>query len=91
MEKVEAEIVLDSFKYERYFPNSKLVDRFQKHERQIEAIRAGTPLFNVFAELWFKENEIAWKYSYKVTLKNSLSKHILPVFGEMPVSLIKKV
>ncbi len=90
MEKVEAEIVLDTFEYERYFPNSKLVERFKKHERQVEAIRAGTPLFSEFTELWFKENEIAWKYSYKSTLRNSLDKHILPVFGEMPVSVISK-
>ena len=48
------------------------------------------PLFDEFAALWFSQNDIGWKYSYRVTVGNALDKHLLPVFGERPVSKIKK-
>ena len=90
MDRIEAEKLLGTFEYANYFPNSKRLDQFQSIERKkVNAIH-GIPFFSDFTELWFKENEIAWKHSYKVTLRNSLKKHILPVFGEMPVSIISK-
>ncbi|MDA0758983.1 MAG: tyrosine-type recombinase/integrase [Proteobacteria bacterium] len=40
------------------------------------------PSFGVFAKKWYSENEIRWKHSYKQTLRSSLDKHVLPVFGD---------
>jgi len=90
LDRIEAEIVLGIFDYKKFFPTSKMVSKFRKQELSLEAIQADSPLFEGFTKLWFKENEVAWKYSYKTTLRNSLDKHILPVFGEIPVSVIKK-
>ena len=90
LERIEAEIILGIFDYKKYFPRSKMVAKFKKQELGIKAIQAESPLFSDFTELWFKENEVLWKHSYKITLRNSLDKHILPVFGETPVSLITK-
>ncbi len=90
MNRIEAEITLGSFTYSDYFPNSKYVERFAKHKRKLEMVTAGTPLFSAFTEVWYSENEIGWKHSYKQTLRNSLDKHILPVFGELVISQIKK-
>jgi len=90
LERIEAEIVLGVFDYAKYFPNSKMVVKFRKQELNVKADLADSPLFSVFAEVWFSENEIAWKPSYKTTLQHSLKKHILPVFGDAPVSQIKK-
>ncbi len=90
MDRIEAEKLLGTFEYVKYFPNSKRLDKFQAIERKKVNSIHGVPFFEDFTKLWFKENEIAWKYSYKSTLRNSLDKHILPVFGEMPVSVISK-
>ena len=90
LERIEAEIVLGVFDYAKYFPNSKMIAKFRKQELSIKVKQADSPLFSVFAETWFSENEIAWKPSYRTTLRNSLNKHILPVFGDAPVSQISK-
>jgi integrase len=48
------------------------------------------PLFKDFAEQWFAECQVSWKHSYKITLRTSLDKHVLPAFGASPVGAIKK-
>ena len=90
LDRIEADILLGSFDYARYFPKSKNLDRFSAHEARISNNNAGTPLFKDFTTLWYSENEIGWKHSYKETLKSSLDKHILPAFGECAISTIKK-
>ena len=90
MDRIEAEKLLGTFEYANYFPNSKRLKKFRVIEqKKLNAIH-GVPFFSDFTKLWFKESEIAWKHSYKTTLRNSLDKHILPVFGELPVSVITK-
>ncbi len=90
MDRIDAEILLRTFDYAKYFPNSVHLSKFRVIESKRVELVDGMPLFRVFTEIWFSENEIGWKHSYKATLRNSLDKHILPVFGEVPVSLIKK-
>ena len=90
LERVEAEILLGTFSYEAYFPKSKRVAEFKQHEQLINQAQSDTPLFREFAETWWNENEISWKHSYRITLRASLDKHVLPAFGEIPVSHITK-
>ena len=90
MDRIDAEILLRTFDYAKYFPNSVHLSKFQAIKNKRIELVDGIPLFKSFTEIWFSENEIGWKHSYKATLRNSLDKHILPVFGETPVSLIKK-
>ncbi len=90
LERIEAEIVLGSFDYKQYFPQSKMVAKFRRQELAIEATKADSPIFDEFTKTWFSENEIAWKPSYRATLHNSLEKHILPRFGERVLSCINK-
>lgn len=90
MDRIDAEILLRTFDYSKYFPNSTHLAKFEQIEYKRIEIVDGVPLFRAFTEVWFGENEIAWKYSYKVTVRNSLDKHILPEFGDRPVSIIKK-
>ncbi len=88
VQRMEAEMILGTFQYSEYFPNSKLAAQFAEHDQRIERQQASTPTFQAFSETWFAENEIGWKHSYKETLRNSLSKHLLPAFGEVPVGQI---
>ena len=90
LERVEAEILLGTFDYAAYFPNSDRVKQFKEHdERRVQA-QSDTPTFSDFSDLWFSENEIGWKHSYRITLRSSLDKHILPAFGTQPVSHITR-
>jgi integrase len=90
MDRIDAEILLRTFDYAKYFPNSIHLAKFRIIESKRIELVDGMPLFKIFTEIWFSENEIGWKHSYKATLRNSLDKHILPMFGAVPVSLIKK-
>jgi integrase len=90
LEKIEAEILIGSFSYEAYVPKSKRIAQFKQHEQLIKREQSDTPTFSDFADTWWNENEIAWKHSYRITLRASLDKHILPAFGEIPVSHIAK-
>ncbi|AQA18153.1 site-specific integrase [Halioglobus japonicus] len=90
LERIEAEVLLGSFKYENYFPNSDRVGEFRQHENRIEQVQADTPTFSDFSQTWFDENEVSWKHSYRTTLRSSLDKHVIPAFGEIPVSHITR-
>ena len=90
LERMEAEILLGTFNYAAYFPNSKRAAFFERNEEQLARNKADEPLFKDFAEQWFAECQVGWKHSYKITLRTSLDKHILPTFGASPVCVIKK-
>ncbi len=90
MERIEAEILLGSFDYATYFPESKLASQFKERDKRKAQLQSDTPPFKEFSETWWNENEVSWKHSYRITLRASLDKHILPAFGEMPVSHIAK-
>ena len=90
MERIEAEILLGSFNYGDYFPKSKLAIQFKDTEQRIEEVQSDTPTFKDFSQTWFDENEVGWKHSYRTTLRSSLDKHVIPAFGEMPVSHITR-
>ena len=90
LERIEAEITLNTFDYSNYFPNSAYVAKFREHQQKLDGYSLNSPAFLSFAKTWFLENEVRWKPSYINTLKNSLDKHILPVFGKSPVSSVTK-
>lgn len=90
MERIEAEIVLNQFEYEKYFPKSVHLEKFENINQKHAQLVDGIPTFSEFSVTWFQENEVLWKHSYKATLRNSLDKHILPRFGNEIVSKIQK-
>ena len=106
LSKIEGEISVGEFVYERYFPDSTLLDRLKGKVQNSsqEKVPAGTstrqvivdapasnaPLFSTFAEEWFEENSIRWKRSYRDTLRGTLNHHLLPNFGEIKVDRITK-
>ena len=90
MERIEAEILLGTFDYAEYFPKSKNGTKFKEQEQRVQQLQSDTPTFSDFSDLWFSENEIGWKYSYQITLRSSLDKHVLPAFGAQPVSHIAR-
>lgn len=49
-----------------------------------------TPLFREFCSLWITENEPRWRASTRESVVGTINKHLLPRFGDRPVSLITK-
>ncbi|MFT4824849.1 MAG: integrase [Halioglobus sp.] len=62
VERVEAEILLGTFDYAAYFPNSDRVAQFNDHDARKVQVQSDTPTFSDFSDLWFSENEVSWKY-----------------------------
>ncbi len=63
MKKIEAEILLDSFDYGAYFPNSKLKTKFadidqKKRNSKTYHSSPDTPRFEDFANTWLSEMKI---------------------------------
>ena len=90
MEKIEAEIALGLFDFENYFPESPRVDEFKATARKVARLRDGIPTFKEFAETWFRECEVGWRYSHKETVRRDLENHLKPQFGELLVHEISK-
>ena len=88
LKKIEAEITLDTFDYQRYFPNSKLAAKFDQATTPQSATE--TLLFGDFAWEWFEEMQIGWKASHQETIRIILNRHLIPAFGDQAVSRITK-
>ena len=92
---IEAEIMLDQFDYGKYFPNSTRVAQFQELQQRKQTAShhfnsADAPTLLAFSKIWFSEKEIEWRKSHKESVEGILESHILPAFGKMKISVIKK-
>lgn len=89
--RIEAEITLGQFEYERYFPNSSMLGKFNRIA-QARRVYSGEakPLFRLFAQEWFDEMQLQWRHSYKVTIDGLIKRRLIPHFGEKEVSDITK-
>lgn len=90
LERIEAEITLDTFDYSKYFPKSKRAAHFTEHDRRKDRLKSEVPTFREFAEVWYKESEISWRRSYKAKMRMTLDKYLLPAFGEIPLDQFDK-
>lgn len=97
LKKIEAEIILGTFEYGQYFPNSPMVGQFGEGWREgavvvgkEEAKAPSTPFLKDFAEEWFHENEVRWKTSYTGMVRSTLKVYLIPHFGEMETGRITK-
>ena len=89
--RIEAEIALNTLDYRRYFPQSPLARRFEAPAAGTAAAAGeATPTFGAFAEVWFREREIEWTHSHRVTTRVTLDAHLLPAFGDQLLSAIDK-
>ncbi len=90
LEHIEAEIILGTFDYSKYFPNSPRATQFAERERKIAAAQSETVAFYEFAELWFEEMAVQWRNSHRKNMRVTLDKYLLPAFGANQVDEITK-
>lgn len=92
---IDAEILMNSFEYAKYFPNSKMLEKFAELNQRKQTASTyfnsvEAPTVNEFSEIWFAEKEVEWRKSHKESIKGILESHIIPAFGKMKISVIKK-
>nr|WP_320116532.1 DUF3596 domain-containing protein [uncultured Desulfuromonas sp.] len=90
LKRIDAEIMLEQFDYERYFPKSKMLEKLARQERLLSCGSRDDPLFKDFVEEWLFENEVRWKKSYAGNIRGILKNYLLKRFGEKKVSCITK-
>jgi len=99
LERVETEIAVGSFDYVKTFgkalPDAKAFPMEASGASVNEAASASapsgpTPALSEFANLWYAENEIQWRRSYRITQRGALDKYVIPYFGDRPVGEITK-
>ena len=90
VERMEAEILLKTFDYAKYFPDSPKVDRFREIDKRVARAKSGVPTFREFAEIWFVENAIGWRHSHKVSVRGTLDLRLIPCFGDSLLDEIGK-
>ncbi|OCH78399.1 hypothetical protein A6E14_18040 [Vibrio genomosp. F10] len=95
LQRIDAEITLGSFDYGKYFPSSKLKDRFDKIE---ERERASTeyfsspvsPKFEEFVSIWLSEMKVTWSKGHYMDVAGVIDKYLLPTFGHKKLVPLKK-
>lgn len=103
LKKIEEDIEANNFEYRRYFPNSKLAEKFdspQTIRSQISLatqqafmaapVMVDTPLFRDFAEQWFNEFSVGWRRTYISTVRQIIDSRLIPAFGDKAVSNIRR-
>ena len=100
--KIETEISLGTFDYQRFFPGSKNAEKFDdgilsdNRDAATEAsgsagvTTSNTPLFSEFVEIWFAEKVVEWRHSHRINIRSDLDKVLIPRFGEKAVGNIFK-
>lgn len=89
-ERLEAQITLGQFDFCKTFPNSPRCAYFTKLAEREAVLRAGCPLLSDFAEQWYQEKSAEWRTSQQETIRDILDCHLLPHFGNQPLSVIDK-
>ena len=82
IERMEAEILLKTFDYANYFPNSPKIDLFKAIERKVSQVQKSIPTFREFTEIWFVECAVGWRQSNKEVVRRNIDNHLTPRFGD---------
>ncbi len=92
LQKIEAEILLGSFVYGNYFPNSSMVQKFDViTNRKLAVNSAGRlPTFEEFSQIWLAEMAISWRVSYAKTMDILVKNRLIPYFDKKEVDSITK-
>jgi integrase len=92
MDRIDAEIKLGTFIYSHYFLDSPNAKKFDEHNNQqrYDQYSDQTPLFEDFSVVWFEENEIRWKRSYRENVEQIIKSYLNTTFGNTKISYITK-
>ena len=90
IERMEAEILLKTFDYANYFPNSPKIALFKDIERIVSQAQKSIPTFREFTEIWFVECAVGWRQSNIEVVRRNIDNHLTPRFGDCLLDEISK-
>lgn len=103
LKKIEEDIEANNFDYRRYFPNSKLADKFDSPQAirskislatqqafAASTVTIETPSFSDFSAQWFEEFSVGWRRTYISTVRQIIDSRLIPAFGDKAVSNIRR-
>ncbi|QLI81226.1 site-specific integrase [Chitinibacter fontanus] len=102
LERIELDIAMGRFEYDKFFPNSRLVAKFApertntpKQPPAIEVKESGAdgvkgPFFNSFILEWLQESQISWRRSHLLNIHGMIDKYYIPAFGHIRVGAITR-
>jgi len=103
LKKIEEDIEANNFDYRRYFPNSKLADKFDSPQAirskislatqqafAASPVTIETPSFSDFSAQWFEEFSVGWRRTYISTVRQIIDSRLIPAFGDKAVSNIRR-
>lgn len=85
VKQMNAELALGVFDYAEHFPESKKLEKYARLRRAKQPGQVA-PLFSDYAQQWFERKRHEWKVSYCESLESTLSRYLLPEFGNTIVS-----
>lgn len=102
LDKIESEIIDQTFRYSDYFPDSKNAERFAEpgnrevsekpvaETSDLSPAERSTPTFQAFSEIWMREQQVTWRLATQEVMSLILNKHLMPVFAERELHRINK-
>lgn len=89
LDRIEAEILLGNFDYQKTFPNGSAIKKLgsiiaQTHSETV------VPSLAEFARIWRSELKPQWRTSYIKTVNNIIDNRIVPFFCETEINKISK-
>ncbi|WP_426415326.1 tyrosine-type recombinase/integrase [Aestuariirhabdus sp. LZHN29] len=90
LKRMEAEMVLGQFDYAKYFRASPMAQKLRQQNSLVARHFAQAPLFADFVETWYDEAHVAWRESYRASIRGVIDRRLLQAFGEKGVDHITK-
>lgn len=102
LNRIQKDIAQGSFDYAATFPGSVKASRFESVTPRAlahadataapapTAVMAATPTFAAFSETWRAEMAPQWRPQHRSGADDIFKKHLLPYFGDKPLSQITK-
>ena len=88
VKKIDAEILIGTFIYQNYFPNSSNLVKMTNS--QIAEVENDVPTFVEFSKDWLEEMRGQWRASNYKKANSYLNLYLLPEFGSQRVNEISK-
>ncbi len=92
IKKMEADMLLATFNYRDYFPDSPQAAKADLLMKQkgIGTLGSTVPTLEQAANAWYAEHEVEWRKSYQKIVKTIIHKHIVVALGKIPLDLLDR-
>lgn len=91
LDKIEEEIHLNTFLYEKHFPNGSQIDKFKTLENVNNMASAqSTVLFENFSITWQNKKHNDWRASHQEKIATIFNLYLLPQFGHCSIDFIMR-